>query len=192
MPVENSCISLGNGARFLVRRGFAKEMTTEQLLNLIDLAQELKLTHVTDNIRNRPTFICNCCGCCCEIMAGIKKGKFNGVGKTTYIATIDMDKCNYCGKCFLACNVNAIRPVKTNGTIHRVSELNKDICLGCGACIGACPENAISLIPRNDYILPPQTKRKLFKQILIEKRRLKPFIFEIIKRKAKGINPFIK
>lgn len=190
MPIENSCIVLGNGARFLTRRGFAEEKSKEELLEIIDLAQELNLTHLSDNIRNRHTFICNCCGCCCEIMAGVRKGYFEGVGKTSYIAAIDPDLCDYCGKCFTACNVRAIGLDKTrtfNDKSKRVSRINTDSCLGCGACISACPQDAISLVKRKNPPIPKKTKGDLFKSILIEKGRLKPFVFGIAGKKLKKL-----
>lgn len=187
VPIEGTCISLGNGARFLSRRGFAEQKSKEELLEIIDLAHELKLTHVTDNIRNRPTFICNCCGCCCEIMAGVQMGYYNGVAKSIFIAVIDPEKCDYCGECFSACNVKAIGLQKDGNVAKRVSEVKKQICLGCGACVSSCSKNAISLVPRENPSLPKRNKRELFKSILIEKGRLSPFIREMIKKKVKNI-----
>lgn len=186
-PMEEICISLGNGARFLSRRGFAVPKTKQQLLAIIDRAHELKLTHVTDNIRNRPTFICNCCGCCCEIMAGVQMGYYDGVAKTSYIAVIDPQRCDYCGECFSACNVKAIG--RDRAAMKKVSQVNRLICLGCGACISSCPNQAIALIPRQSTTIPPRTKRDLFKKILIEKGRLKPYIWELVKRKLRKLWP---
>jgi len=184
VPIEGTCISLGNGARFLSRRGFAVQKSNEELLEIIDLAHEFKLTHVTDNIRNRPTFICNCCGCCCEIMAGIQMGYYNGVAKSSFIAVIDPEKCDYCGECFSACNVKAIGRNKNYS--KKVSEIKTHICLGCGACISSCEKQAISLIPRDNHTIPRKSKRDLFKTILIEKGRLTPYIIEMVKKKVKN------
>jgi len=181
-PIEGTCISLGNGARFLSRRGFAVEKTKEELLEIIDMAHELKLTHITDNIRNRPTFICNCCGCCCHIMEGVQMGYYNGVAKSSFIARVDPEKCDYCGDCFSACNVKAIARDKHSS--KKVSEIKSAVCLGCGACVSACSKNAISLIPREDPEIPVKSKRELFRKILSEKGRLRPFIYEIAKKKV--------
>ncbi|NOY14104.1 MAG: 4Fe-4S ferredoxin, partial [Deltaproteobacteria bacterium] len=81
-PVENICISLGAAARFMARRGFAEAKSSEELLAILDQAREYNLTHITDNIRQRPSFICNCCSCCCELMLGVQAGYHDGVGKT--------------------------------------------------------------------------------------------------------------
>lgn len=185
VPIEGTCISLGNGARFLSRREFAVHKSKEELLEVIDLAHELKLTHVTDNIRNRPTFICNCCGCCCEIMAGVQMGYYDGVAKSSFIAVIDPEKCDYCGECFNACNVKAIG--RDKNSLRKVSEINKHICLGCGACLTACQKQAISLVHREKPSIPKRNKRELYKAILIEKRRLTPYIIDMIKRKVRKV-----
>ena len=181
-PVEGMCISLGTGAQFLARRGFAEPKSTGELLAVIDRAHELKLTHVTDNIRNKPSFICNCCGCCCEIMAGVQMGFYNGVGKTSYLACVDAERCDYCGACFTACNVKAIRPRKGNRRNLRIAEVSTDICLGCGACVSVCGNQAIRMVQRHRYRKPPGTKRCMFMKMLIEKRRLAPFLGEMIRR----------
>lgn len=188
-PVEEICITLGKGAQFFVRRGFAKEKTKSELIEIIERAQDLNLTHVTDNIRGRPSFICNCCGCCCEIMQGVQTGFYNGVAKTSYIAVIDPDKCSYCGKCFTACNVKAIRPKKDAryGKNGLVSEVRQEVCLGCGACISSCPEGAIKLIPRINYKKPVKTKREMFIRILWEKNRLTPFLISRMKKSFRNL-----
>jgi len=185
-PMENICISLGTGAKFLTRRGFAQEKTKEELLEIIDRSHKLNLTHITDNIRNKPSFICNCCSCCCEIMAGVQAGFHNGVGKTSYIAKVDAEKCDYCAKCFKACNVKGIGLDKTReygSKDQRVSRVSEEICLGCGACISSCDQDAIVLELREHVVIPPSRKKDLFRQILKEKGRLSPFIVSRAKKK---------
>lgn len=184
-PMENICISLGTGAKFLARRGFAEEKTTEELLEIIDRAHELKLTHITDNIREKPSFICNCCSCCCEIMEGVKSGFYEGVAKTPFLATVDANDCDYCAECIKTCNVRAIALDKTRtyaARDERVARVSDEICLGCGACISSCERKAITLKPRMETILPPLKKRDLFRQILKEKKRLTPFVISRAKR----------
>jgi hypothetical protein len=70
-PVDGICISLGSAARFMSRRGFAREKSVDELLAVLDTARGYNLTHITDNIRHKPSFICNCCSCCCELLAGV-------------------------------------------------------------------------------------------------------------------------
>ncbi len=186
-PVDGICISLGRGSEFLVRRGFAEKKSKEELVGILNMAEELRLTHITDNIREKPSFICNCCGCCCEIMAGVQAGYYKGVNKTPFIAVVDQDVCDYCGECFTGCNVKAIGLDRSNGNgSNRVSAVQSEVCLGCGACISSCEKGALSMIPRSDYKRPPKSKRNMFMKIAHEKGRLGPLVMAQVKKKFQG------
>lgn len=189
-PIEGICISLGAGARFFARRGFAEHKTKAELLAILDQARELHLTHITDNVRQRPSFICNCCGCCCELVHGVQAGYVNGIAKTAFIAAIDPSKCDYCGECFTACNVRAIGLARSNGKPagdQRYSTVNRETCLGCGACVSACDQAAITLMSRETIPEPAVNKRELFKTILREKGRLMPFVISGVKKKFRRL-----
>jgi len=187
-PVEGICISLGSAAKFLSRRGFAELRSTEELLAVLDRARDLKLTHVTDNIRTQPSFICNCCQCCCELMAGVQMGYHEGIAKTGFTAVVDEALCDYCGSCFTACNVKAIGLAK--GRVFptardRFAAVNASACLGCGACIGACAKGALRLAPARNRRLPPDRKRDLFLRLLRERGKLTPFVLQRIEKKVR-------
>ncbi len=187
-PVEGICISLGSAARFLARRGFAELKTEDELLEVIDRARELRLTHVTDNIREQPSFICNCCRCCCELMAGVQMGYHDGIAKTGFTAVINPEDCDYCGTCFPACNVKAIGLAKGEtfaSPQDRFAAVTAAVCLGCGACVSACTKGALSLVPAGNRRQPPRRKRDLFVQILREKGRLGPFVASRIKKQVR-------
>jgi ferredoxin len=186
-PVEGICMVLGEGARFLVRRGFAEERSVEQMLETLDYARSLGLTHVTDNVREQPSFLCNCCRCCCELMAGVQSGFPEGLAKTPFIAEIDPQRCDYCGECLRACNAKGIglgadarsrtNPGQGTGIEKlRHAEVKTDVCLGCGVCIGVCERGAVSLVNRRGYRKPPRNPLTLFGRILWEKGCLLPFI----------------
>jgi ferredoxin len=181
-PVEEICISLGSAAKFMVRRGFAQYRTKEQLLAVLKKAKELNLTHVTDNIRHKPSFICNCCSCCCELLGGVQQGFPMGVAKAAFSLAVDTSSCVGCGLCVKTCNVKALMlesdgetPDKSKARVPEAS------CLGCGACISSCPTGSLSLVPvYRDEI--PETKKVLFRKILKEKKRLSPFMVDSIKK----------
>jgi len=184
-PLEEICISLGTAARFMVRRGFAEPRTTEELLSVLDRARDQNLTHVTDNIRQKPSFICNCCSCCCELLAGVQAGYREGIAKTPYVAVIDAGSCRTCGLCLEACNVHAIRNVEGEG--RRATVIDETICLGCGACISSCRRQALFLVEREKRPLPPKTRKDLFVRVLKEKRRLGPYLVSGVKKKVRRI-----
>ena len=178
-PIEEICISLGTAARFMVRRGFAEKRSVEELLAVLDRARSLNLTHITDNIRHKPSFICNCCSCCCELLGGVKQGFPNGVAKAPFTLRIDEQTCIGCGLCWQNCNVGAIEPRPDNGA--KLAGVAEDRCLGCGACISTCPTESLSLRPVTRP-QPPERKRDLFSQILKEKRRYTPHLVESVKK----------
>lgn len=185
-PTKGICISLGTAAKFMVRRGFAEHRTTEQLIEVLSTARDLRLTHITDNIRHKPSFICNCCSCCCELLGGLKLDFPLGVAKTGYTLVIDDATCLGCGLCQKACNIKALVTVPDgNGRRKYRMTVLTDNCLGCGACIGACPTKSLSLAPVARPPIPA-TKKDLFKAILKEKKRLTPFVLHVIKKKILG------
>jgi NAD-dependent dihydropyrimidine dehydrogenase PreA subunit len=183
-PVEGICISLGTAARFMVRRGFAEERTTDQLLAVLDQARELHLTHITDNIRHKPSFICNCCSCCCELLGGIRQGFVNGVAKAAFTVAVDQESCIGCGLCAKACNIAALDVQAKSGAKKRGLAIREELCLGCGACIGACPTGSLFLKPALRP-LPPEKKKDLFIKILKEKKRFTPFLLSSITTKLR-------
>lgn len=188
-PVEGICISLGNAARFMTRRGFAEEKSVAELLTVLEHARTFNLTHITDNIRHKPSFICNCCGCCCELLAGVQLGYHNGIAKTGLSAVIDSERCNGCGLCFAACNVKAIAPpegVTFANKPERHAVVSAGLCLGCGACVSACKRGALSMIPAVNRQPTPDKRKDLYWRILKEKKRLMPFVISGIKKSLLG------
>jgi NAD-dependent dihydropyrimidine dehydrogenase PreA subunit len=185
-PTREICISLGTAAKFMVRRGFAEQRTKEQLLTILAQARDLNLTHITDNIRHKPSFICNCCSCCCELLGGVNQGFPMGVAKTNFTLQVNSETCVGCGLCQKACNVTALQLLDVeNGRKKKQMQVLPDNCLGCGACISSCPTKSLSLIPVTRPEIP-EKKKDLFKQILKEKKRLTPFVINDIKKKIRN------
>ena len=189
-PIDGICITLGEGARFLVRRGFQQRKSVEELLAILEKARAHNLTHITDNVREKPSFICNCCRCCCVLTHGIQMGYPEGVAKTPFVAYADPDRCEYCGKCMAICNVKAISMGKSGsiGATHRFSVVDTAVCLGCGACVSTCDNNAISLIERNRRPIPPRTHDAMFSWMMIEKGRYTPLLFSRLRKVARNLS----
>ena len=185
-PLAGICMVLGEGARFLVRRGFGEERTLEQMLDTLEYARSLGLTHVTDNVREQPSFLCNCCRCCCELMAGVQTGFPDGLAKTPFIARVDPSRCDYCGECLRACNAKCIglsSSARDGNGSKRYAAVNTAVCLGCGVCVPVCERYAIALVRRRGYRIPPRNPLRLFARILWNKGRLMPFIAEGLRRR---------
>jgi heterodisulfide reductase subunit A len=60
------------------------------------------------------------------------------------VATIDTEKCTWCGACEEACPFDAILKVEKDG--KTIAEINNSVCKGCGMCAPVCEPDAINLI----------------------------------------------
>jgi MinD superfamily P-loop ATPase len=116
-------------------------------------------------------------------MAGVQAGYPDGIGKTPFVAEVDHGKCNGCGLCLPACNVQAMRLGAGEG--RAFCAVGDDVCLGCGACPAACPKGAISLKDRLVRPVPPETRKVLFTRMLKERGRLTPYLVSDVKRKIR-------
>jgi heterodisulfide reductase subunit A2 len=60
------------------------------------------------------------------------------------VATIDPEKCTWCGACEAACPFDAILKVEKDG--KTIAEINNTVCKGCGMCAPVCNPDAVNLI----------------------------------------------
>ncbi len=65
-----------------------------------------------------------------------------------FLATIDSDRCLWCGECQEACPYDAIEKVSVEG--KEVARVLPALCKGGGVCVPACPEDAIDLTGYTD------------------------------------------
>jgi len=126
-------------------------------------AEEAALVHLTWNVSNGNFFICNCCGCCCEVLSMINKlgAKASDVINSNYFAQINPDECTACGICKEErCQVHAI---EEEDSVYMV---NHEKCIGCGLCVTHCPTGAITLKRKNaeEVTLPPKDEMDWYRQ----------------------------
>ena len=182
VPME-TCTSLGEGARFLIRNGFAREIERAEMLDILARSRDNALTLSTENVKHQAGFICHCCGCCCNLMRGVRELGYPGVLVTSgFIAHIGPD-CTGCGKCARACPVNAITMRPVENPDHPESKqkrpvLDAGLCLGCGACALRCGSGALRLESREQRVLHPEDS---FERIILqslERGTLQNLIFD--------------
>jgi len=60
------------------------------------------------------------------------------------VAKVDLDACEWCGKCIEVCTYNTITKIEYQGKF--VAKINVATCKGCGMCSTVCPNDAIDII----------------------------------------------
>jgi NAD-dependent dihydropyrimidine dehydrogenase PreA subunit len=180
-PMEN-CLSLNGGAEFIVRRGFGREIDRAEALELLARAREGGLVQIADNVKSRPTFVCNCCGCCCEQLQAVSRWGLPAVNPSGFLPRRDAARCSGCSRCARACPVGAIamEPVRTAGSRKAglAPAIDEERCVGCGVCAGACGKCALAMErggrPRP---VPANAVERVVRQAL-ERNRLAELLFD--------------
>jgi len=164
------CLSLGGTADWLVRKGLGKPASVEDLLKVLERTQELGLVHLCDNVMNKPTYICNCCGCCCKVLRGINEQEVFATHPSNFMPIIDLERCISCGICADKCQIHAITMTDmANG--KEVPVLNHGRCIGCGACSASCPTGSLSMSRGSALSVPPENGREKSRRMAKEKSR---------------------
>jgi ferredoxin len=164
------CMSLGGAADWLVRKGLGKSATVEELLGVLAQTQALGLVHLCDNVMNKPTYICNCCGCCCKVLRGINEQQVFATHPSNFIPNIELESCISCGICADKCQVHAITMTDQGKGIEG-PVINYGQCIGCGACSASCPTGSLPMSRRSVLLVPPENGREKSKRMAKEKGR---------------------
>jgi electron transport complex protein RnfB len=142
-PLE-TCLSFGVAAEYYIENGMGREVTAEEAIKIVEMADQAGLVHAGANAMHLSN-ICNCCPCCCASMKGITK---RGHAKNKYFnalfdAVVDAAACVGCEACIDRCPVGAV-------TVEEIAAVDRQRCLGCGLCASTCPSDAITLHLRED------------------------------------------
>ena len=158
---ENFCVFAGNAAEEITAKGFGREVSFDELMELFKRAEKEGLVHQTTNIQGSTTIICNCCPCCCiYISSYIETSSAGAEARSNFAPERNTDLCVLCEKCSRICPVEAIfhhYPHRKDATDDYMM-VRSEICLGCGVCASNCPNDAITLKkvrdiePAKDYV----------------------------------------
>ncbi len=176
------CMTFSGTAQSLTRHGYAREIDAKEGMDLLQEAYENGLVQFGENVRQGVSFICNCCGCCCEAMIAARKfGVLNPIHTTNFLPAIDEAYCNGCGKCVTACPVEAMTLVSTNDPHHpkmKKAKVDENICLGCGVCVRQCDKGSLSLKERAQRVITPVNSVHRVVMMAVERGGLEDLIFD--------------
>ena len=105
------CIQMGKGAEHYIRTGRGRQVSREEVLEILKRAEDNGLMHDMPNIEEagESSAICNCCACSCF---GLRVGLMYGardVIRSNFTAKVDEEKCVACGQCVENCPANALK-----------------------------------------------------------------------------------
>lgn len=176
------CMTFGTTAHSLSKHGYSRLIDKNEGMDLLQIAREHNLVQFGENAQNDVSFICNCCGCCCEALTSARRFAFlNPVETTNFLPVVDELICNGCTKCTQACSVEAItmvsandpqKPKKLKATVDEVR------CLGCGVCVTTCKSNALSLKSLGKRVITPVNSAHKTVMMAIERGTLQHLIFD--------------
>ncbi|WP_034639008.1 4Fe-4S dicluster domain-containing protein [Desulfofalx alkaliphila] len=175
------CMTFNNTAHSLIRHQFARRVDASEGLELLHMAYENNLVQCGENVRHDVSFICNCCGCCCEALVVAKKfGMLQPVHTTNFLPHINNKSCTGCGKCAQVCPINAINieEISVAGKRTKKARVDENICLGCGVCVRNCSLGCISLKSRSRRVITPANSVHRVVLMAIERGKLQELIFD--------------
>lgn len=166
------CLTFGTTAASLARHEYARLIDKSEGLELLAQAYENNLVQCGENVRQNVTFICNCCGCCCEaLLAERKFSTLRPVHTTNFLPQLQNEECTLCSRCVNVCPLGII---SMDDEVH----IDEERCLGCGVCVRACGFSALQLVPRPARVLTPLNSVHRILQNALDQGKLEQLVFD--------------
>ena len=160
MP-NDVCMQFGPWAQYAIERLGARKLSKQEAMEVLNLAEEAGLIHMSQNMTEGISFLCNCdrwhCGAVQNALAKPKPGLFFNSG---FEPRFDLDLCASCQTCIDRCPAEALVMGEDD---HPV--VNLDRCFGCAVCATGCPSQAISMVNKPGFPPPPKDA-KAFREAL--------------------------
>jgi Pyruvate/2-oxoacid:ferredoxin oxidoreductase delta subunit len=138
-----TCLTFNDVAAYLAEHGIARVVSRDEAHGIVRDCMARGLVQIGDNKGGGLAVICNCCGCCCDVLVGYRR--FGGTGlvsPSAFVAAIRADACAACGTCAARCPVGAVTTAGGRPAIDGA------VCLGCGVCARFCASGACHMVVR--------------------------------------------
>jgi ferredoxin len=178
---QETCLTLDYSAETMARMGIGRNISPDEALVILESSKAQGMVQVGDNVQQHPSFICNCCGCCCGMIQAIRTFNLrSAIVTSNWIMQVDQEKCRGCGKCVKVCPVGALELViqKVNGQNRAWAAIDEGLCLGCGVCSTACPNGGVTFRARAPRVYTPEDMYDKTVSMAIERGKLADVIFE--------------
>ncbi|MBS7248534.1 MAG: 4Fe-4S dicluster domain-containing protein [Candidatus Jordarchaeales archaeon] len=166
---ENFCVAVGLLAQSVLDQGIGRQVSFEELMELMRRAEREGLVHETINIQETAAFICNCCPCCCGFLKSVKELRnYGAICKSNFAPIIDGGLCKRCEKCMEICPMDAIyhHYPHSEDLSDDMMVVRYDLCIGCGLCASNCPNGAVSLKKVRDSV-PFRNQAEMEEQVRV-------------------------
>jgi ferredoxin len=158
--LRDNCLLIGPAAEWAVESGTGRTVTREEMLGLLDRADDEGLVLQPENTKS-PMFVCCCCGCCCGVLTSAKRlPNPAAFFSSNFYATADEGVCESCGACESRCQMEAISSPEGKARVERSR------CIGCALCVTTCPSGALRLEPVDRPVVPPDDTKALYLKML--------------------------
>ncbi|MBM4353293.1 MAG: 4Fe-4S dicluster domain-containing protein [Deltaproteobacteria bacterium] len=177
------CLSLGGPAKFFARRGMARAVEKEEALDVLAGSRSAGLVQLGDNVKQKGAFMCNCCGCCCEVLEGYRMLRESPMVMTSgFLPEVAEEKCNGCNNCVRACPVQALSPgvAAEDGSDKEKPPpvLDAGFCLGCGVCGTKCNRGAIRMERGPRQVHTPADMMEKMLHMALDRGKLQYLVFD--------------
>jgi Fe-S-cluster-containing hydrogenase component 2 len=154
-PTE-TCLHFGDLARFMADRGYAREVSQEEALEILEATEKAGLVHMVANSKEMGVAMCSCCTCCCTQLRAIAEFSIpNVMAQSRFVAQVEPETCISCEVCEERCQFHAV------SVVGEAASVDTQRCHGCGLCVTACSTGAMSLKEREAYEEPVDTLMQL-------------------------------